>query len=75
MRGSISDIVTQEISHLLATHITHILATPINANEKFSQQGWGYVCMCYVAACGAPAPLLDTALVNACIFTTVAIRC
>ena len=26
-----------------------LLATPINAHEKFSQQGWDYICVCYVA--------------------------
>ena len=56
MRGDISDIVTQEKSCLLATHITHILATLINASEKFSQQGWDYVCVCYVAAWGGNYP-------------------
>ena len=59
-------IVTQEISRLLATHITHILATPIKAREKFSQQGWDYVCVCYVAAWRGncrPCPPLGTALV------------
>ena len=58
MHDSISDIVMQEISRLLAMHITHILATPINAREKFSQQGWDYICMCYATAWGGQLPPL-----------------
>ena len=61
MHDGISDIVTQEISRLLAMHITHILATPINAHEKFSQQGWDYVCVCYVTAWGGNCPLCPPA--------------
>jgi len=58
MNDAISDIVSQKISRLLATHI---LATPINAGEKFSEQGWDYVFLCYVTAWGGQLPFLPPA--------------